>query len=293
MNITDVIDARMRVLINGCASLREEMAYSVFAGGKRLRPRLLLAACETAGGAYDDTAVDFACAVEMIHTYSLIHDDLPAMDDDALRRGKPTSHIKYGEANAILAGDALLNLAFEVMANRVAAGFNRQSEAPANGIKQFPGAERPARAMAVIAKASGASGMIAGQAADMEYEGKEIDAATLTYIHANKTGALIASCLEAGAILGGADDEAVNGYAALGRKMGLAFQIRDDILDVTATEAQLGKPIGSDEKNLKNTYVSVHGLERAREEYKKLSAGILEDLADSLLKLFTEVFSLV
>jgi geranylgeranyl diphosphate synthase type II len=280
MSAAGIIDARMRVLIDGCLSLREEMAYSVFAGGKRLRPRLLLAARETVGGAYDDTAVDFACAVEMIHTYSLIHDDLPAMDDDALRRGKPTSHIKFGEANAILAGDALLNLAFEVMADRVAA------EAQA-GI-------RPARAMAVIARASGASGMIAGQAADMEYEGQNIDAATLTYIHANKTGALIASCLEAGAILGGASTEAVSEYAALGRKLGLAFQIRDDILDVTATEAQIGKPAGSDVKNLKNTYVSVHGLKRARDEYKKLSAGILESLnrADSLLKLFHEVFSL-
>jgi geranylgeranyl diphosphate synthase type II len=278
MNAANVIDARMRVLINGCTALREEMAYSVFAGGKRLRPRLLLAACETVGGAYGDTAVDFACAVEMIHTYSLIHDDLPAMDDDALRRGKPTSHIRFGEAAAILAGDALLNLAFEVMANCVATEPS----------------EKTARAMAVIAKASGASGMIAGQAADMEYEGQNIDADTLMYIHANKTGALITACLEAGAILGGATDEAVRGYVRLGRNLGLAFQIRDDILDVTATEAQLGKPVGSDKKNRKNTYVSVYGLEKARDEYKKISAGILDDLnrADSLLCLVTQVMNL-
>jgi geranylgeranyl diphosphate synthase type II len=254
------------------------MAYSVFAGGKRLRPRLLLAACEAVNGAYDDTAVGFACAVEMIHTYSLIHDDLPAMDDDALRRGKPTSHIKYGEAKAILAGDALLNLAFEAMAACVADNPRK----------------RTARAMAVIAKASGASGMIAGQAADMEYEGKNINADTLTYIHANKTGALITACMEAGAILGGAADETVREYARVGRNLGLAFQIRDDILDVTATLEQLGKPVRSDERNRKNTYVSVHGLERAREEYKKISAGILEDLnrADNLKNLVIEVMNL-
>lgn len=225
----------------------EAMRYSLMAGGKRLRPMLVLAACEAMGGCRED-ALPFACAIEMIHTYSLIHDDLPAMDNDDYRRGRLTNHKVYGEAMAILAGDGLLHHAMETMATACA---------------EHPSA-RTAKAMCAIAHGAGIYGMLAGQAADVALEGQLFDVKTLAFIHLNKTAAMIRGALEAGAILGGADEETANGYALAGQNIGLAFQILDDILDVTSTTEELGKPVHSDEKNKKTTYVTVFGIEEAR-----------------------------
>lgn len=265
MNVTEsktcIINARLRTLLDECPDegLREAMAYSVAAGGKRLRPLLLLAACEAACGCYTPEELDFACAVEMIHTYSLIHDDLPAMDNDDLRRGMPTCHKAYGEATAILAGDALLSHAFEHMA-RICVDSK---------------SNKPARAMYIIAQAAGAGGMVAGQMSDMRAEHKIIDESTLLHIHELKTGALITACLEAGAVLGGGTDAYVTSMARVGYLSGRAFQIKDDILNVTATTETLGKPVGSDEKCGKNTYVTVHGLKKAIADCEQLSAEAL------------------
>ncbi|MDR1664705.1 MAG: polyprenyl synthetase family protein [Clostridiales bacterium] len=244
--------------------LAEAMKYSVFAGGKRLRPLLLLAACESVSGAYDETALDFACAAELIHTYSLIHDDLPCMDDDDLRRGQPTCHIKYGEALALLAGDALLNKAYEVMAGACV-------NDPRNG--------NCARALSFIANAAGAEGMVSGQVLDILNESGAADTGALTRMYELKTGALIQACFAAGAVLGGGDSQTEKEMNALGATLGLAFQIKDDILDVTATTEKLGKPARSDEKNQKTTYVSLLGVEGARDEYRRLSDKTVEVVA--------------
>ena len=224
--------------------LGEAMRYSLFAGGKRLRPVILLASCEAFGGRTED-ALAFACAMEMIHTYSLIHDDLPAMDNDDFRRGKLTNHKVYGEAMAILAGDGLLSLAFEIMSD--AACKNPL------GI----------RAMREIARGAGVFGMVCGQAADIINENKEIDEETLKFIHNNKTAAMIRAAFGAGAILGGAKDEDVKRLIAAGEKVGLGFQIQDDILDVAGDFERLGKPVKSDEKNRKSTFVALYGLEKS------------------------------
>lgn len=254
---------------NSPALLWEAMRYSVLSGGKRLRPRLMLAACSGLGGDIN-TAMPFACAVEMIHAYSLIHDDLPDMDDDDLRRGKPTCHIVYGSAMAILAGDALLNLAYEVMGGACL-------EHPEN-----------IGAMTAIARAAGAYGMVAGQVADILSENKIIDESELIYIHANKTAALIRACLEAGGVLSGADTRRLAHLSEIGENLGRAFQIRDDLLDVTLPTEELGKPALSDVKNNKTTYVSVFGLERAKKDCRALTeraAGLIEEirLKDSAL----------
>lgn len=235
------------------------MAYSVNAGGKRLRPTLMLAACEAVGGDIEKV-YPFACAMEMIHTYSLIHDDLPAMDNDDLRRGKPTCHKQFDEATAILAGDALLNYAHEIMIDEVIKNNDKNS----------------ALAMSFISHGAGINGMIGGQVVDVLSEGKKIDEKTLIYIHRNKTAALIKAALKAGAILGDADAAQLNIFDLIGDKMGIAFQIKDDILDVTSTEEVLGKPILSDEKNEKVTYVSLYGLEKAQQDYNRLSEESLE-----------------
>ena len=234
------------------------MAYSVFAGGKRLRPVLLLEACRMCGGD-EDSAMPFACAMEMIHTYSLIHDDLPAMDNDDLRRGRPTSHIKFGEATAILAGDSLLNKAFETMA---------QSKS-----------EHALKAISIIADSSGTEGMIGGQIVDMESEGKQIDIDTLRYMHSLKTGAIIRSSCTAGAVLGGGDEAAVKAMDEFATNLGIAFQIQDDILDVTGSEEELGKPIGSDKVQGKSTYVSLLGLEKSAKMAAEYSAKAKAALA--------------
>ena len=203
----------------------EAMRYSLLAGGKRLRPMMVLAACEAVGGKKED-ALPFACALEMIHTYSLIHDDLPAMDNDDYRRGRLTNHKVFGEDMA----------------------------------------------MKAIAHGAGVEGMLVGQVVDVFMEGKPLDIETLDFIHLHKTAAMIRGALQAGAICGGADEKTVAAFALAGEKIGIAFQILDDILDVTSTLEELGKPIHSDEKNQKTTYVTLFGIEKSREIAARLSA---------------------
>mgnify|MGYP003231271886 FL=1 len=247
----ELINKRLDELLTGDYPevIYEAMKYSMFAGGKRLRPVLLLETCRMFGGK-DEDAIDFACALEMIHTYSLIHDDLPAMDDDDFRRGKLTCHKKFDEAIAILAGDALLNKAFEVMADNVV-------------LKKE---ERFAKAMKFIADASGTRGMIGGQVVDVISEGKVIDAKTLTYIHEHKTAALITAPFKAGCAIGGGSDNDIENFDKVGLNVGISFQIKDDILDVTSSTEVLGKPILSDMKNNKITYVTMYGIETAERE---------------------------
>lgn len=237
----------------------EAMRYSLLAGGKRLRPMFVLAACEAMGGAREE-ALPFACAIEMIHTYSLIHDDLPAMDNDDYRRGRLTNHKVYGEAMAILAGDGLLHHAMETMAE---------------ACMENPSA-KTAGAMRAIAHGAGIYGMLAGQAADVALEGRPLDAETLDYIHLNKTAAMIRGALEAGAVLGGADVETAKGFGLAGQNIGLAFQIIDDILDVTSTTEELGKPVHSDEKNRKTTYATLFGIEESRKIAGRLSVQAVD-----------------
>jgi geranylgeranyl diphosphate synthase type II len=231
-------------------NLHRAMRYSLFAGGKRIRPLLVIAASEAVGGSREDTR-PLACAVEMIHTYSLIHDDLPAMDDDDLRRGKPTCHRVFGEAMAILAGDALLTHAFQVLA-----------EPPQgwDGVRL----ERLLRATGELAVACGSEALIGGQVADLEAEGRGVGAAGLERIHRSKTGALLEACVRGGAILGGAAEPQLESVTRYGQSIGLAFQVVDDILDETEASEQLGKTAGKDRTAGKATYVSVHGLEQAR-----------------------------
>ncbi len=227
--------------------IHQAMRYSVFAGGKRLRPMLCLAACEAAGGAREE-ALDAACALECIHTYSLIHDDLPGMDNDDLRRGRPTSHKVFGEGMAILAGDALLTYAFEIL-SRMEGGAS---------------ADARLRVIAEISRASGTGGMVGGQVMDIQSEHVQADAELLGYIHRHKTGALIVASVRAGAILGGAEGAVLEALTRYAEELGLAFQITDDILDVTGDAGKLGKPVGSDAKNGKATFPAVFGLEVSR-----------------------------
>ncbi len=250
------------------ASLHDAMRYSVFAGGKRIRPILMMAACEAVGGR-PQQVLPAACAIEMIHSYSLIHDDLPAMDDDDYRRGKPTNHKVYGEANAILAGDALLTEAFILLSNP----------------EVFTGLPAEARCEVIhlLARCSGSRGMVGGQVVDMESEGKAIDLPTLEYIHTHKTGALILAAIESGAIIGGADEQQRRALRRYGEAAGLAFQVADDILDIVADQAELGKDIGSDQERGKATYPALLGLEGARERAREL-----RELAFTSLEIFDE-----
>ena len=228
-------------------SLREAMRYSLLAGGKRLRPILCLAACELAGGD-SSQAMPTAVALEMIHTMSLIHDDLPAMDDDDLRRGRPTNHKIYGEAVAILAGDALLTRAFEMVALRT-------TDVPADRLLSVVGE---------LSLVAGAPGLVGGQVVDLESEGKEVDLETLEYIHLHKTGALLSACVITGALIGGAEEELIKALRIYARGIGLAFQIIDDILDITASSEVLGKTAGKDLIADKTTYPKLLGLEESR-----------------------------
>lgn len=228
-------------------TLRASMAYSLMAGGKRLRPVLLMAAADAVGA--DGTKfLPVACALEMIHTYSLIHDDLPAMDNDDLRRGKPTNHVVYGEGIAILAGDALLTLAFTVIL--------RQKAVPAEALL---------RVVDEISRAAGAEGMVGGQVLDLEAENRQISMEELRRVHTGKTGALFRAALRSGAILAGASEEQMFALTTYADHFGLAFQITDDILDVIGNAEEIGKPVGSDEKNHKSTYVTLTSLEMAQE----------------------------
>ncbi len=244
-------------------NLREAMEYSLLAGGKRVRPVLCLT-CASLCKANEQDVMPFAAAIEMIHSYSLIHDDLPAMDDDDLRRGKPSSHIKFGEAMAILAGDALLTDAFAFM----------------SGVKCEPKATLSA--VAYIAKAAGSAGMVGGQVLDMDYTGKDgINLEQLRRMHSKKTGALIKASCVCGALLAGADAPMLKALEAYGTALGTAFQIADDILDITADTATLGKPSGSDAEQGKNTYPSLVGLDESRklaEEQKNLAINSLDGI---------------
>lgn len=235
------------------ARLVSAMRYSLFAGGKRIRPVLVLAASEAAGGKGDD-ALGPACAVELIHTYSLIHDDLPAMDDDDFRRGRPTCHRAFDEGTAILAGDALLTMAFDLLSD---------------DDSRFDDHIR-LRMVRELARAAGWRGMVGGQQVDMDSEGTEPDLPTLEYIHTHKTGALIRCSLILGGLCANADEETLKALTSYGEKVGLAFQVVDDILDVTATTEEMGKDQGSDADRGKVTYPGLFGLEGARERALKL-----------------------
>ena len=246
------------------ARLMASMEYSVNAGGKRLRPVLCLAACEAVGG-NRAAALPTAAAFEIIHTYTLIHDDLPAMDNDDLRRGMPTNHIKFGDATAILAGDGLLTLAFELTA-----------EQPQGATLNPAVMVRVAR---LVAKAVGAEGTVGGQQADMENENKDADLKTLEYIHRHKTGTMIAAAAETGALLGGADDATADALLAYGQKIGHAFQVFDDILDVVGNAQEMGKNTGGDEKKKKTTYPKLMGLEESKQYGFKLIGEAVAALA--------------
>jgi geranylgeranyl diphosphate synthase type II len=239
-------------------TIHRAMRYSLFAGGKRIRPLLALAAGEAVGGNLDDV-MPLGCAAEMIHTYSLIHDDLPCMDDDDLRRGKPTSHKAFGEAIAILAGDALLTRAFHLMVE-VPAGWDAER------------VRRRLEATRILAEACGTSGLIGGQVEDLESEGRPIPAAALERLHRAKTGALLGACVRGGAVLGGAQRDETTALAAFADAIGLAFQVVDDVLDATAGAEQLGKTAGKDRDAGKATYVRLHGVEGAR----RIAAGLLD-----------------
>ncbi|AMA72522.1 polyprenyl synthetase family protein [Aneurinibacillus thermoaerophilus] len=235
-------------------TLRQAMAYSLLAGGKRLRPVLVLATLEAFGKSID-AGIPVACAVEMVHTYSLIHDDLPAMDNDDFRRGKPTNHKVYGEATAILAGDALLTYAFETVCSAEEAG------APSG---------RVLRIVRELASYAGPRGMVGGQSADMEGEDIPLTPEQLRYIHQHKTADLLVFCVRAGAILAGASERQLSLLTRYANNIGLAFQIQDDILDVTGDETKMGKPVGSDEKRKKSTYPALIGMEKSRSLLKQL-----------------------
>ncbi len=249
---------------NKSISLYEAMKYSLTAGGKRLRPVLLLAACEFAGGNIYE-AIPYACAMEYIHTYSLIHDDLPAMDNDELRRGLPTNHIVYGEALAILAGDGLLTSAFEAINKDMMLYFDSKDRMT-----------RRIKAAYEIAKGAGCRGMVAGQVSDIESENTECSREMLEYIHLNKTGALIKSSVRAGLYLGNATDNMLVDLERYAENLGLAYQIADDILDEIGDPKELGKAVGSDKKKNKNTYSSLNGLEASREKLSQLTANAVE-----------------
>ncbi len=244
-------------------TISRAVRYSLFAGGKRLRPLLVLSAAEAVGGSVAD-ALPAAAAFEMIHTYSLIHDDLPAMDDDSLRRGRPTSHVVFGEAIAILAGDALQSHAFALLAD---------SPPPC----RVP-AERRLRAVAELASAAGAGGMVGGQVLDLESEGRPADAEALERIHRHKTGALIRAAARVGAIVSGASEDDLHRLTRFAEEAGLAFQIVDDILDVEGSAATLGKSAGKDEKAGKATYPQVLGIDNARRKAEELLSSALDRL---------------
>jgi len=261
--VEDALDRALPAESAWPETIHRAVRYSLFAGGKRIRPLLVLAAGEAVGGRRDDV-MPLACAVEMIHTYSLVHDDLPAMDDDDLRRGKPTSHKVFGEAIAILAGDALLTRAFHLMAD-VPADWDDGR------------VRRRVLATAILGEACGTGGLIGGQVQDLESEGRTVTPLELERLHRAKTGALLSACVRAGAVLGAAgeaDLERLSRYAAA---IGLAFQVVDDVLDATEGAAQLGKTAGKDAAAGKATYVRIHGLARAQD----IAADLLKRARDA------------
>ena len=245
-----------------CKELAQAMNYSMRAGGKRLRPLLMAETYKMFGGT-SQIIQPFVAAIEMIHTSSLIHDDLPAIDNDEYRRGKKTTHAVYGEALGVLSGDALLNYAYETASR----AFLMEPENPQIG-----------RAFGILTEKTGIYGMLGGQSVDVTNEGKEISRQMLDYIYENKTSALIEASVMVGAVLAGVSQEATSRMERIGKKVGLAFQIRDDILDVTSTMEELGKPVFSDEKNHKVTYVTLKGLSEASKEVERISREAVEEL---------------
>jgi geranylgeranyl diphosphate synthase type II len=259
MNLQDYLRDKAMVVENALQTLlapadstpsplHEAMGYSVFAGGKRLRPIMVMAAAETAGGR-GANVIEAACAIELIHTYSLIHDDLPAMDDDDYRRGRLANHKVYGEAIAILAGDALLTKAFEILAGCRVPGGN-------GALLQ--------QVIMEVAVAAGPGGMVGGQTVDIVSAGKDIDSATLRYIHRHKTGSLLRAAVRVGALLSGAVPRTLDALTKYGEEFGLVFQITDDILDVMGDSTKMGKPVGTDTKKGKATYPALFGLREAK-----------------------------
>ncbi len=241
-------------------SLHRAMRYSLFAGGKRLRPALALASSEAVGGAVE-SVLNAACAVECVHSYSLIHDDLPALDNDDMRRGRPSCHKAFGEATAILAGDALLTAAFEILG---------KSNAPAPLV---------VKAIQELGRAAGSLGMVGGQAVDLESEGREIPFPTLEYIHIHKTGRLILASIRCGAMLSGASEAELEALTAYGEASGLAFQIADDILDVEGLSSEMGKNAGGDELKGKATYPGLAGLPESKKRAKELARRAVDALS--------------
>ncbi len=241
----------------------EAMSYSLFAGGKRVRPILCIATAEALGTAIDDV-LPVAASLEFIHTYSLIHDDLPAMDNDDLRRGKPTNHIVHGEAAAILAGDGLLTMAFELLSDP--------------DLSPTLGAEKQVRLIRILSTASGPQGMVGGQAVDIASEGQDIPFETLRYLHSCKTGALITAAVQMGAILGNANQQQFQAITDYGKNIGLAFQIVDDLLDVEGTTEQLGKKSGSDAELKKATYPAFFGLDETKQKAQAAVATAIKAL---------------
>lgn len=256
--VNEELQRYMSGLAGAPALMQSAMSYSLLSGGKRIRPVLLLAANEMLSGS-EKRALPFACALEMIHTYSLIHDDLPALDNDTLRRGKPTNHVVYGEATAILAGDALLNLAYEVMISEC--------------IKQGPSAIFTAQ---YIAEASGCRGMIGGQCLDIAATGQFAGEEALQEMHMKKTGAILKAAVLSGIALNNPSDEIVDAMRTYGYHLGMLFQITDDILDCVGSVEELGKSVGKDLEEKKTTYVSLYGIDRAKE--------LARDHADRALK---------
>lgn len=251
---------------NKSISLYESMKYSLTAGGKRLRPVLLLAACEFAGGNIRE-AIPYACAIEYIHTYSLIHDDLPAMDNDDLRRGLPTNHKVYGDAIAILAGDGLLNCAFEAISKDMMLFYDSPEKI-----------RKRVNAAYEIAKGAGVRGMVAGQVSDIEAENAIASKEMLEYIHLNKPGALIRAAIKAGLYLGNPTDSMINDLEKYSENLGIAYQIADDIMDVVGNPDEMGKAAGSDEKKHKNTYTSILDIDHARNRLDELTAKAVESI---------------
>lgn len=244
----------------------EAMNYSLLAGGKRLRPLFMQETYQMFGGKEEKTIRPFMAALEMIHTYSLVHDDLPAMDNDDYRRGKLTTHKKYGEDMGILTGDALLNAAYETAFQAFDSNTSK---------------EQIGKALQILGHKAGIYGMVGGQVVDVENNGQFVDEETLLFVYKNKTSALIESALMVGAVLAGANEEQIKKIEEVGTSIGIAFQIQDDILDVTGEEEVIGKPVHSDEKNDKSTYVAIHGLEEAEQkvrEYTNRGLQILREL---------------
>ena len=262
-------------------TIYDAMEYSVMAGGKRLRPMMMYQAYKMFGGEDKELIEPFMAAIEMIHTYSLVHDDLPAMDNDTYRRGRKTTHVVYGEDRGILAGDALLNFAYETAIKGASA-----AKAAKNAIN----------ALAILSKKAGIMGMVGGQVVDVELTGKKLDEERLDFIFKLKTGALLEASLMVGAALAGADEKYIELMEQAGLNIGMAFQIQDDILDVTSTTEELGKPVHSDEKNDKTTYVSLYGLEKSHEDvekYSKKALSIMEELPYENQFLYTLIEKLI